>query len=305
MPFDLNGAGGSTADPILRGLGLRFITGVETMDADNVQDAWIDQAAGFPGTNSVKASLSPAATVVTRGQSATYDDTNKRVALTTTTGLSAGDYLYLSHGSITAGLYQIASIPAAGSVTLVDNPFDGGGARTGIAFEVAWSFIVAAGTAPTVSSASGQTNYWKFRADDDLNQVSEREDSVYIREAPTGAGFVAIDSKSYTGQATADNTPSISILAGWLNMGGVYHVGFGNHSTQSRRDISWWDGSSGYKTRAEILANPNLVLNAGDGMKYAQLIFRSRASASIQRTLDIDIRLDQTGPSLISILKGE
>ncbi len=152
----LNLAGGSAADPILRGLGLEAAFGASTMDIATLTDAWIDQNNSFPGTNSVKSSLLPAATVVISGNAGTYTNSNNRVGIGSTTGLVIGDLLYLSHPNITAGVYRILTIPVAGFVTLTADPFAAGGLdRTGVSFQVVWRYATDTNTAPIVSSSGG------------------------------------------------------------------------------------------------------------------------------------------------------
>src|SRR4051812_15348271 len=113
MAVLLNGAGISAADPTENGLAVEIVFVSPSMDVATLNGAWIDQGAGFPGTNSIVSGLSPANTVVIGGNAGTYDDTTKRLSIVSTTGLSVGDYIYLSHASITAGIYKIASIPVA------------------------------------------------------------------------------------------------------------------------------------------------------------------------------------------------
>src|ERR1043165_6203384 len=136
MALLLNGSGSTSSDPILKSLGATWIIAASSMDVSSITDVWIDTSAGFPGTNSVKSSLSPAATVLTAGNAGTYSDTTKRYTISSTTGLSVGDYIYLSHASLTAGVYKIASIPVSGAITLSSNPLDGQGDKTGIAYQI-------------------------------------------------------------------------------------------------------------------------------------------------------------------------
>jgi hypothetical protein len=72
MSVALNSGGNSAADSIVQGAPFEWVIRCETMDAATVNGAWIDTAAGFPGTNSVLGSLSPASSITTRGTSAAY-----------------------------------------------------------------------------------------------------------------------------------------------------------------------------------------------------------------------------------------
>lgn len=303
MAILLNGAGTSTADPILKNLGFEWILAASTMDIAALTDAWIDQAAGFPGTNSVKSSLSPAATVLTAGTNGSYDDTTKRYTITSTTGLSVGDYIYLSHASLTAGVYQIASLPAAGQFTLTNNPMNGLGNKTVISYQVAWRYSGTAGVAPTVSSGSGTQNFFKVRAADSAGNVTDAVDSTFIEDAPAGLNYLTIGGKSYTGQIINTVSPSFSLLPAWSNNGGVSHVEFTTHSVQTTRtDFRHADGTIAEKTIGTTEA-AGLSLTAGDGQKYGRILLKSRA-AGVTVGVDLDIVLDTTGPTIVLTLAG-
>lgn len=302
MSLLINGAGGSAADPVLKGLGVQWVAGASSMDIATVVEAWIDQASGFPGTNSVKSSLSPASTVVTAGNNGTYTDSNKRYGINSTTGLSVGDYLYLSHAGLTDGLYQIASIPTSGFVTLVTNPLDGGGDQTGIAFQVAWRYDGVAGTSPIVSDSAGTRNYFKLRSEDGSANQVDSEDSIWVRDAPSGTSYISIDGKAFTGQTTNDPTPSLSILSGWTNRGGISHVALANHSVQSVNNFTFSDDSTSEKTLSAAESS-GLKLSSGDGIKYGRLIFTSK-SGGVQLGVDISITLDSAGPNIVMVMFG-
>lgn len=305
MPLLLNGAGALAADPILKGLGVETGASSTTMNLATVDDAGLDQAAGFPATNSVLGALSPAATVTTRGNNASYDDTTKLVNIGSTTGLTPGDLVYLSHASITDGRFRIATLDADGlSITLENNPFDGGGPKAGIAYQVAWRYVFTAGTAPSASSAAGSVNYWKFNGADDAANATTEEDLFYIADAPTGAAFVSIDGKPYDGSGTTnDPTPTFDLLPGWTSKGGTSYLAFGAHSVQAINNFSFADGTTAEKDLATALAG-GLQLSAGDGVKYGRLLLRSLSGAVIERAVDIAITLDTTGPQITLFLNG-
>lgn len=306
MSILLNGAGASAADPILKGLGFEWILAASTMDIATLTDAWIDTAAGFPGTNSVKSSLTPAATVLTSGTNASYDDTTKRYTISSTTGLIVGDYIYLSHASLTAGVYQIATLPGAGLFTLVNNPLNGQGNKTLISYQVAWRYAGTAGTAPSVSSGGGTQNHYKVRASDSAANVSDATDTDYIRDAPGGSAYIAVGGQNFTGATINTATPSLNILSGWTNNGGISHVEFTTHSVQtSKSDFRHSDGSLTEKAIATAESNGlNLTTGTpGDGQKFGRVLFKSKAGG-VTVGVDLDITLDTTGPTIVMQLAG-
>ena len=305
MALLLNLAGATIADPILKGLGVEVGADASSMNLAQVNDAAIDQAPGFPVTNTVRALLSPAPNVTTRGNNGSYDDTTKFVNVGNTTGLAAGDIIYLSHASITDGRYRVLSLDADGQrLRLVSNPFDGGGNVTGIAFQIAWRYLFTAGTAPSSSSAAGTLNYWKFDGEDDVQNKTQQEDVFYVRDAPAGALFIAIDGKAYDGVgATSDPTPTLDLLPAWASKGGVSHVALANHSVMNRNDFTFSDSSVTQRSLASALAS-GLKLSAGDGAKYGRLLLRSLAGAATERAVDIQITLDTTGPQIELFLNG-
>lgn len=303
MAILLNGAGGSAADPILKNLGFEWVIAASTMDIAALTDAWIDQAAGFPGTNSVKASLTPAATVLTAGTNGSYDDTTKRFSIASTTGLAVGDYIYLSHASLTAGVYQIATLPVAGAFTLVNNPLNGLGNKTTISYQVAWRYAGTAGVAPTVSSGSGTQNFFKVRAADSAGNVTDAVDNTFINDAPAGAAYMTVGGKSYTGQQINTLVPAFSLLSAWVNNGGVTHIEFTNHSVQTARsDFRHSDGVLTEKAVGVVETN-GLSLTAGDGQKYGRILLKSK-SGGIIVGVDLDVNVDTTGPTIVMQLAG-
>jgi hypothetical protein len=303
MAILLNSAGVSAADPILKGLGGFFSFAASTMDIATLTDVWIDQDNTFPGTNSVKSSLTPAATVLTAGTSGSYNDTSKVYTISSTTGLSVGDRIYLSHASLTAGIYEIATIPNGTTFTLVSNPLNGAGNQTNINYQVAWTYSLTFGTAPTVSSSGGTQNFFKVRASDSSANQTDASDSAYIRDAPSGSAYLSIDGKSYTGQTTNDTTPSFSLLSGWTNNGGVSHIAFTNHSVQTgNTDFRHSDGTTAEKTTATTETN-GLSFTAGDGQKYGRILLKAKAGG-VSVGVDLDMIVDTGGPTIVMTLTG-
>ena len=303
MAILLNGAGTSAADPILKGLGGFFSFAASTMDIAVIDDVWIDQDSDYPGDNSVKASLTPAATVLTAGTTGSYNDTTKLYTISSTTGLTVGDRIYLSHASLTAGIYEIATIPDGTTFTLVSNPLNGSGNQTNINYQVAWTYSLTFGTAPTVSSSGGTQNFFKVQADDSGANQTQATDSCYIRDAPSGTSYISIDSKAFTGQTTNDTTPSFSLLSGWTNNGGVSHIAFTAHSVQTgNTDFRHSDGTTGEKTTATTESN-GLSFTAGDGQKYGRILLKAKAGG-VTVGVDLDMIVDTGGPTIVMTLTG-
>ena len=299
----LNSAGVSAADPVLKGLGVDLVFGASSMDVATVNDAFIDAVTGFPGTNSVKASLSPAATVLASGSAGTFNDTTKNYGISSTTGLTAGDYIYLSHASITDGEYKIASIVDGTNITVVGVPGDGGGNLTGIAYQIAWKYGTNTATAPITSSVAGAQNFVKFDAQDSLLNKTQLESNFYVRDAPAGAAYIELEGGNYTGQTAIDFLLTLVILTGWVNNGGVSHISLANHSVQAVNNFAWQTGGgTGEKTLAD--AEGGLTADAGNGAKYGRLLLKSAAGAATTIGIDIDITVDTTGPVLTLNLYG-
>lgn len=292
----INGAGGAQANPILKGLGIQLIAAASSMDVADINDAFIDSAAGFPGTNSILANLTPAETVVTAGAAGSYNDTTKQWTLSSTTGLSANDAIYLSHASITDGVYQIASVVNGTDVTIVNNPLNGSGNQTSIAYQIAWSYRNATSAAAFFSNAAGDQNFFKFDADDG-SAGSQVEDSFWIADQPSGADFVEIEGVTYTGQTVGDNILTLDLLRAWANNGGVAFVEMANHSVQTVNNFTWTSGGgTGEVSLATALAG--LTASAGDGAKYGRLILKAASGSAYTVAVDIDVTVDTTGPTL-------
>jgi len=290
----LNGAGTNAADPILKGLGFDFILAPSGMDVADVNDAGIDPATGFPISNTVLSTLHPLETVIEKGTGGSYDDTLKQLAVGATAGLAAGDFIYLSHASITDGVYEIATVVDGTKVTLAIDPFSGGGNQTLISYQVAWAYAGVAGTAPSVVDA---LNYFKSDLDDGITST-QTEDTSYIATAPTGASYIAIDGKSYTGQITSDPSPTLAILPGWANNGGVSYVELSGAG-------AFWNAGLTDQTEKTLASaeSGGLFLSAGDGAKTFNVILKS-ASGGVQLTVAADITLDTTGPTVIHSVVG-
>lgn len=297
----LNGAGASAGDPILKSLLMEWVFFSTSMDIAVVNDAFIDTATGFPGTNTVKASLSPAATVITGGSAGTYNDTSKNWTVSSTTGLAAGDYVYLSHALITDGLYKISSVVDGTNLTFVGNPLNGQGNQSNVAYQVAWAWQGGAGSVGSGSDGSGVNNFFKADTEDGAAAGTEHEDSSYVRDAPSGSGYITLQGGDYTGQTVGVFALSLAILSGWTNNGGVTHLELANHSVEGVNNFTWTTGGgTGEKTIAD--AEGGLQAAAGDGIKYGRLLLKGVSGSATPVGVDVSITIDTAGPVMSSVL---
>jgi hypothetical protein len=309
MAILLNSAGSSAADSILKGLPCKVVFGASSFDVATIVDTWIEATPTIPGTTgSVKSLLSPASTVFTAGiGTGTYNDNTKEYTIASTTGLSVGDYLYLSHPSLVAGVYEIETIPSTGKVTIVGNPLNGAN-QTGISYQVAWSYTGRTGTAPIASNATGKINYSKERLQDGSALNADLADLSYVKDAPVGTSFVAIGGKSYLGGTVNTLSPSFEFLSDtanpgdWGSKGGVTHVELVNHSVQVSNQFKWGDSTTGEKTLSAAIAS-GFTLTSGDGLKYGRLLLKSKSGGGALG-IDIQTLLDTTGPSVFIMLVG-
>ena len=298
MSLTLNGAGVSQADPILAGLGIQLVGAAPNIDVTAVNEAFIDAATGFPGTTTVKSSLTPASTVVTAGSTGSYNDTSKSWTISSTTGMSAGDAIYLSHATITDGVYQIASVVDGTNLTITGNPLNGSGNQSNISYQIAWSWTGPTDAAPVLHNAAGDQNFFKFDATDGAVNT-QQEDNFWVADPPAGANYVEIEGVTYTGQTVTDHALTLVLLSGWTNSGGISHVEMANHSVQTVNNFTWTTGGgTGEKTLED--AEGGLTADAGDGAKYGRLIFRGLTGSANTVEVDIDVTVDTTGP-VISI----
>jgi len=303
MALLVNSAGGSAADPILDGLECQFIFAASSFDIAEVVEAWLDQTSGFAGANSVRSSLTPAATVLLSGTTATYDDTTDRLNIGSTTGLSAGDALYLSHATITDGFYILDSVPSGSEVTIENDPFAGGGNQTAISFQVGWSYIEAIGTSPIVSDGPGDQNFFKARVEDSGNNQSDAEDSFWARNAPSGSAYIALDGANFTGQTFGDTLLTLAVLAAWTNNGGISHVTLANHSTEGVNNFTWSSGGGVAERTLALAEGSGLTCGNGAAINFGALEFRTK-SGGVALSVDIDATVDSAGPTVVFTAVG-
>lgn len=294
----INGAGSSAADPILNGLRVQFVFATDSFDVATVTNAWVDQAAGFPGTNSVSASLTPTAATIIAGTTGSYNDTTDQLTISSTTGLAVDDAIYLSHAGITDGVYRIASVVNGTTVTLKNDPMAGAGNKTSISYQVGWSYIETMGVAPIVSSGAGTQNFFKARVQDGSANQTDASDTFYVRDAPAGSGYIALDGASYTGQTFADPALTLAILSAWTNNGGISHVELASHSVQLVNNFTWTSGGGVEERTIASAESSGLTASAGDGNKYGRLLFKTQAGGTALG-VDIDVFIDTAGPSIV------
>jgi hypothetical protein len=306
MSVALNSGGNSAADSIVQGAPFEWVIRCETMDAATVNGAWIDTVAGFPGTNSVLGSLSPASSITTRGTSAAYTHSTRTLNIGSSTGLAAGDKIWVNHGSITPGLVEIESIPSGSSVVLLASSNLFTADATNISFQVAWRYLAIAGTAPSVSNGAGQINHLKAQLSDSAGNAVQQSESHYVKNLPAGALLAAISGIAFNGGGTTnDNTPTLSILNAFgTNNGGVTHVHLANHGSQGVLNATWGDASTTEKTFANAVSL-GLTLTGADGIKYGRMVLRTKAGSSNSVTnIDFAITLDSTGPTITFAVYG-
>lgn len=297
----LNSAGSTAADPLLKDLLLRWTFFSTSMDVASIADAFIDTVVGFPGTSTIKTGLSPAATVITGGASGGYNDTSKQYTLSSTTGMTAGDYVYLSQALITDGIYAIASVVDGTDITVTGNPLNGQGNQTNVAYQIAWTWQGPAGSVGTGSDAAGVNNYGKADVADSAPASTELTDSWYVRDAPVGAGYISLAGGDYTGQTVGSFALALAILNGWTNAGGVTHLELAAHSVQTVNNFTWTTGGGvGEKTLAD--AEGGLQAAAGDGIKYGRLLLKGMAGSATPVGVDFSITVDTAGPVMASML---
>jgi hypothetical protein len=306
MSVTLNSAGNSAADSIVQGAPFEWVIRPETMDVSTVSGVWIDTAAGFPGTNSVLGSLSPASSITTRGTSASYTHSTRTLNIGSSTGLVAGDKVWVNHGSITPGLVEVESIPNGSSVILLaaSNLFTAD--QTNVSFQVAWRYLGVAGTAPSVSSGAGQINHLKAQLSDSAGNTTQQVETHFVKTLPAGALLAAISGIAYNaGGTTNDNTPTLSILNAFgTNNGGATFVHLANHGTQGVLNAQWGDTSTTEKTFANAVSL-GLTLTGADGIKYGRLVLRTKSgSSNAVVNIDFAITLDASGPTITFAVYG-
>jgi len=292
----VNSAGGSAADPVLKDLGLQLVFIPESMDVATADDAAIDTDSTTTYTNSVKASLSPAATVIEKGTNAAWDGDTDILTIGSTTGLAAGDKIYLSHASLTDGIYEILTVEDGTTLTLTS---DLGTTITTISYQVAWRYDSDTGTSPYSSDGSGVENWVKFKASDGATNQTDKYQDYFVFVRDQASDVVVLDGGSYTGQETKNSNITLAICSAWTNNGGVATVDLEVHGTEAVCNAYWNVGLDDQDEKVLATAeSTGLYLSAGDGIKYFRLVLRALAESADSAYVDCDITLDSTGPTL-------
>lgn len=295
MTILLNSAGVSAADPILKGLGLDVIFFSSSFDRATNNDFGIDQNSSATITNSVKGSVSPSDTVFISGTTGSYTQATTSYNIGTNTGVSVGDWIYLAHGSLTDGIYRIASLVSSDSVTVEGNELTAD--QSNVSYDLAHTYSTDTGTSPIVSSAGGTENWAKYDVEDAGSNQTEGNDNFFVRDAPAGSSLVAIDGVSYTGQTFSDGTFSLAILSAWANNGGVSHIELVSG------DFTWTNGGgTGEVTLA--VAEGGLTASAGDGAKSGTLKLKSRSGSATSVDVALSATIDSSGPIMSVTLRG-
>lgn len=303
MALLVNGAGVSAADPILAGLNAQFVFAASSFDVAEIVEAWLDQASGFPGSSSVKSSLTPADTVFLSGTTASFNDTGDIHTLGSTTGLAQGDAIYLSHGTITDGFFIVASVVDGTDITIESDPFAGGGNQSSISYQVGWSYIETIGTAPIVSDGPGDQNFFKARVEDSGDNQTDAEDSFWARDAPSGSAYIALDGANYVGVTFGDTLLTLAILAAWANQGGISHVTIVNHSTETVNHFSWTSGGGTAERTLASAESSGITCANGAAINYGAFEFRTK-SGGVALSVDIDAIVDSAGPTVVFTALG-
>lgn len=304
MSVVLNLSGANAADAIVKGALAQFVVASSTMDAASVDAVAIDPATGA-FVNSVLGSLSPAAGVTTRGTAGTYTHASRTLLIGSSAGLAAGDFVWVNHGSITAKAAEIESIPNGSSVILLaaGNPFTAD--ATNVSFQVAWRYQYTAGTAPSVSSAGGSSNFLKARLSDSAGNQATLEEVQVIKDQPVGAAFVSLQGQAYNGGATIRFTsPVLAVLSSYgANNGGITAIALANNGSTGLNTATWGDATTAEKTFAQAISS-GLTLTGGDGAKSGRLVLKTRMGAPAGINVDWAITLDTVGPSIVFTVAG-
>lgn len=295
----LNAAGGP-GDAILAALGFEVVFFCSSIDVDQVNNAALDPASGAV-TNSLITSLSPASSVVEGGTDGAFDGTDT-YTFGSTAGWSVGDQVWMGHASITNGVYEISQIVNGTQVKFSENPLFGAGIQSNISYQVGWRIPYATMQTELLSSGAGTINYAKFLAQDVGANEGSVEDSFYVMDQPVGSALIAIEGVNYTGQTVADVNLSLSVLGAYANNGAVTHLELAPHSTAAVNDASWNVGGTGEITLAQ--AENGMVISGGDGMKYFQILLKSKAGSAQPLAIDCSVNLDSSAPQMAVTLKA-
>jgi hypothetical protein len=310
-------AGDSASNPILAGLNIDNIFYTSSFDVASVVDTWVDSTPTVRVGSSVKSLLIPAATNVSTGiGTGSYTNSSKIYSLPGVTGLAPGSYIYLNHASITPNVFEVATNPSAGQVTFVEDPLTGAD-RTGISFQIAWTFSGVAGTAPLSSSTAGTQNYLKAQMNNSLGSSQDIVDSIWCRNAPPTANkFISLGGVDYTGGTVGLDLLTLDILPDWVNgssvrtYGGLTHLKLAAHSVTGGNNFTWGDDTTGEKTIADAIAS-KIKIPGIDGLKRGRLLMSNKSDSVANGQLpgtfigfDIQVTKDTSKPVLGIAFRG-
>jgi len=307
MSVRLNSAGGGAADPMLAGNGSNGVSdtglGIEIRIACTSMDLVADKSsvAGRPNLfvgqspnptgNDQKSNLSPDAV-----DKATDGSISSLVLTSSTIGswdtdIGTGDWIYLSHASITDGLYSVASVSGT-DLTLGSDYTDGD--QTNVSFQIGWRWDTTTHTSPLAKSSGGQINYVKAWGEDATANEGSSEENFYIRE--NQSDIVQLNSGAYQGQTTGSTSVSIAFMSSWTNKGGAVTVAVFDHTLGEGGGSG---GSIQEITETSIGSVSTVTLNAGDGTKNFDVRFRAKSASADYVTVECSIILDTTAPTLV------
>ena len=306
MSVRLNNAGAGASDPMLAGDGTNGVSdtglGLEIRIACTSMDliADKDSVAGRPNLfvgqspnptgNDQKSNLSPDA--IDKAADGSINGSNVLTSATVgswDTDIGSGDWIYLSHGSITDGLYSV-SARSGTDITLGSDYTDG--AQTGVSFQIGWRWETDTHSSPLAKTDAGQINYVKAWGEDLATNEGSSEESFYIRE--NQSDIVELDSGAYQGQTTGSTSVGTAFMSSWTNKGGAVTVAvFDNVLGEGGGD-----GDITEITETSIGSVSTVTLLGSDGQKNFDVRFRAKSGSTDFVTVQCTIILDTTAPTL-------
>jgi len=307
MSVLLNSAGSGASDPMLAGNGSNGVSdtglGIEIRIACTSMDLVADKSsvagrpnlfvgqAPNPAGNDQKSNLSPdAVDKATDGAISTLVLTSATVG-SWDTDIVTADWIYLSHASITDGLYSVASVSGT-NLTLGSDYVDGD--QTAVSFQIGWRWTTDTHASPLAKSSGGQINYIKAWGEDATANEGSSEENFYIRE--NQSDIVQLNSGAYTGQTSGSTSVSIAHMVSWTNKGGAVTAAVFDHSLGEGGGSG---GSIQEITETAIASVTTVTLNAGDGNKLFDVRYRAKSGSADYVTVECSIVLDTAAPTLV------
>lgn len=295
MALDYNGAGSSQESPILSGLPVALVGLARSFNLSQNIKAGVDETASYPITNFITSSLSPQASQVTpAGLSGSWVASTKRLTVTSTGGVAAGQYIYMNAGS-EYKLGRILSVVSS-TVLALDDGFSID--RSNVAYQVAWAYLGVAGQGPLAATANGKVYYYKFEGETSVGNRGEAPPVLFYVRNPY-ANFVSINGGAATNWRVNTAQPVLDVASQWANRGGLVSL-----ELSDSVDLVWWDDATGEKTVTDFLFQlqnglPTIKLVNGDGAKSATLWGRGKlGSTALVNLGTISGVLDTAAPSV-------